>query len=86
MVGTHSSEQTFDLASKEDSQVECLQIVDISERSHFHFIVRSKSSATDVTRSLELKGTENALEAGDDIRLSTLIVGDKFNWTFSLKD
>ena len=82
-IGAEKSDSTFDLSSKEDSQVECLQIVDISERSHFHFIIRSKSANGD-GHAVEIKGTENVLTAGDQLKLSTLVVGDKFHWSFSL--
>ena len=84
-VSNEDENNTFDLAFEEDSQVECLHIVDIAERSHFHFIIRSKSSVSD-EKSIELKGTDNNLAAGDSIALSTLVIGDKFRWTFSLKE
>ena len=64
VVREDTSNGKLDLLSGEDSQVECLQIVDISERSHFHIIVRSKSASGD-GHAVELKGTENLLTAGD---------------------
>ena len=98
----HGDEVNFfhQLAKDAETDVECLQIVDISERMQFHLMVRSRddfgnnahfdqsnSPGQRQTRDIVVKLEElNSELTNDEIDVSTCIVGAVYDWTFRLKD
>ena len=77
------SQNFFTLSDGQDSEVTNLSIIDISFRSHFHFIVRSKSATGHETQT-ELSATERDLEGTDKLSLRTAVLGQTFSWVFTL--
>lgn len=79
------------LGRGQETAVACLQIIDISERTQFHLMVRSCDDFDQ-----EFKREQQALSvklqdidvgfANDDIEVQTAIVNSVYEWSFRLKD
>lgn len=98
----HGDEVNFfhQLGKDTETDVECLQIIDISKRTQFHLLVRSRddfsnsdqfeesnSPSKKLTKEVVVKLEElDESLANNEIEVQTCIVGAVYDWTFRLKE